>query len=127
VVLLVLHDGSTLELSPDSPAKTIKTTKLKTQPLMNSVHMADHVAVEQPVAISSLAPSPCWQLWRFLPDVAVGNLLTNYSGLKLPQAGLTTASSQRGQATTVIQINTINLARKKEACWLEEEVVPGKS
>jgi hypothetical protein len=33
------------------------------------------------------------------------------------KSGLVTAAG----GTTVIQINTINLARKGEACWLEEE------
>ena len=67
---------------------------------------------------------PAWDFWRCLREVAGGKLLlTNYSGLEIPQAGLKAASSLRWGATTVVQINTINLARKGKACWLEEEVV----
>ena len=53
VVLLVLDDGSTLGgLIQTLPAKTIKTTKLKPSPVMNSVRVADHTAADHPVAIS---------------------------------------------------------------------------
>jgi hypothetical protein len=124
VVLLVLNDSSTQALNTDPPAKTIKTTKLNTQP-------CDEFC---PHSSPYRGKPSCRHIPRWLALLAktchdaflkgVGDFVNKPQRPGATTMGIKAASSQSWRATTVVQINTINLAWKGEACWLEEENSP---